>query len=275
MNSIMVVNETHDYDKFHRLVGNRQVKEVRVKKIIKSIQTVGAIPNPIIVNEKMEVIDGQGRLEALRRLSLKVYYIVIPGLGLPECRNMNIDQTNWTLQDYIESYAEEGNENYERFYNLCKKYSKLGITVINFAASGLASCDNYAIKSGSLECTEEQYLNAFAILDYILDFIDIGSVLPGRRDVFYMAIGFCFTHNGINRERLSEKIRENYRQFSPAVTMDQMLDEISDAYNYRYRGEKAYLKTDYQKMMEKKYKWYRNKWGQKRNYLEMEGKTND
>ena len=96
---------TNDYDMFKRLEGNRSVTELRVKKISNSIKTVGYVMNPIIVNERFEVIDGQGRLEVLRRLELPVYYIVVNGIGRKECIAMNINQTNWSLYDYIQSYA--------------------------------------------------------------------------------------------------------------------------------------------------------------------------
>ena len=270
MDNLMVVHETHDYGMFKRLTGNRSIKELRVKKILRSIQTVGAIPNPIIVNEKMEVIDGQGRLEALKRLSQKVYYIVVPGLGINECRNMNIDQVNWTLPDYIDSCSEEGNENYERLKKLCDKYGKLGITVINYAVTGLASCDNKSIKTGNYCCDSEKYIEAENLLDYVMEFYDVGIKLAGRRDIFFMAIGFSYGDKDVNRGRLLQKVKENYRQFSPAATMEQMLDEISEAYNYKARDNRIYLKTDYQKKMESLYKWYRSKYGNKRDYLTME-----
>ena len=50
---------SHDYDKFTRVKGNRNPKSA--KKIIESINNVGYILNPILVNEKFEVIDGQNR----------------------------------------------------------------------------------------------------------------------------------------------------------------------------------------------------------------------
>ena len=63
---------TKDYSIFRRLVGNRDIPESRISKIVESIQTIGWIHNPIIVNEKMEVIDGQGRLTELQRLKTKI-----------------------------------------------------------------------------------------------------------------------------------------------------------------------------------------------------------
>lgn len=65
------IKRTNNYDMFKRLEGNRFVDPKKVNKLKKSINEVGYISNPIIVNEKMEVIDGQHRLEALKELGNK------------------------------------------------------------------------------------------------------------------------------------------------------------------------------------------------------------
>lgn len=86
---------TDNYGMFKRLEGNRDIADSRCKKIIKSIQTNGYIHSPIIVNENMEVIDGQGRLKALETLGLPVEYIVFPGMSIKECIALNVYQTGW------------------------------------------------------------------------------------------------------------------------------------------------------------------------------------
>ena len=104
---------TMNYDQFKYLDGNRSVKDGRVNKILNSIDEVGYIPAPIIVNEKMEIIDGQGRLEACRRRKIPISYLVIKGIGINECTAMNINQSNWTINDYIERYKDD-----QSIYNL-------------------------------------------------------------------------------------------------------------------------------------------------------------
>ena len=81
---------TTDYDSFKRVLGNRKVLEDRVSKILASFDKIGYIPVPIIVNEKYEVIDGQGRLEACKRRGLPVNFIIRPGLKIEDCIVMNI-----------------------------------------------------------------------------------------------------------------------------------------------------------------------------------------
>ena len=84
-----VVKTTRDYEVFKKLKGNRDVTESQVEKVIKSIKTIGLLPNPVIVNENMEVVDGQARVEACKRLGLAVPYMVANGAGIDTAIALN------------------------------------------------------------------------------------------------------------------------------------------------------------------------------------------
>lgn len=118
----METQRTTDYSMFRAMTGNRMVSEARVKKIMDSIMEVGWISNPILINEKNEVIDGQGRLEALRRLGMPVEYRVVPGLTVRECRALN-ETTSWHNPEYIKSWSDTGNESYKRLWQMMTMYN--------------------------------------------------------------------------------------------------------------------------------------------------------
>ena len=160
------IKSTMNYSIFKKLEGNRPVVNRRVNKIIASIQNVGYITSPLIVNEKMEVIDGQGRLEALEQLKMPVEYIIHPGIGINECIAMNINQGNWSLKDYIESYATRGNKSYQRLEQLIKEYPLANLDVIATAALRINKITGTMVKDGSLVLTEEQYDKAVERLNY-------------------------------------------------------------------------------------------------------------
>lgn len=96
----VTVQTTREYSKFKKLKGDRVPTQYRVNRLISSIKKVGYIGAPIIVNEKMEIVDGQARVEALETLSLSVPYIVVPGAGLDEAMALNGVQSKAAADDF-------------------------------------------------------------------------------------------------------------------------------------------------------------------------------
>lgn len=260
------IQKTSNYSIFERLQGNRSVSLARVKKIINSINKIGQIPSPIIVNEKYQVIDGQGRLEAFKQLDLPVYYMVVEGIGIDECIAMNIDQTNWKLTDYIESYAEIGNMNYIFLSKLLSSYSKFGIGIAPVIRAITNGCDvdSRIIKSGKFICTKEDYNNAVEILNYEARFKDvIEKIGGGRKDFIYSAIGFAFMCKQCDNDRLYKKMNENIRDFRRCANLKDCLEELSNIYNSRARVEmKCYLHILYETEQAAKYPWYKTRYGE-------------
>lgn len=246
------VYRTYDYGMFKKLEGNREVQDSRKKKIIKSINSVGYVMSPLIVNEKMEIVDGQGRFEALQELGLPIDYIIAPNSGIDECRAMNLNQTNWKISDYIKSYADMGNENYVRFMKLMDAYKEFGVVTIITALTGksFVGASSEYIKSGNLICDERDYANAIDNLDFLRPYSPIGKQVKGRREFFYSALIFCHHHQDIDDSRLYKKISESYGRMGGMVSVETSLDEISKIYNERKRGDKVYLQTDYKRAMD-------------------------
>jgi hypothetical protein len=68
---------------------------------------------PIIVNEKMEVCEGQHRLEAYKTLSIPITYIIKEGLDIFDIRKLNSVSRKWTMEEYLMSHVKLGNTDYE------------------------------------------------------------------------------------------------------------------------------------------------------------------
>lgn len=111
------IYKTSNYRSFKNLQGNRHDIEQRAKKLMPSLEKVGLL-SPIVVNERMEVLDGQARLMALERLQMPVDYIVKPGAGIEERVEMNIHAKKWTTKNFIDSYAERGDVSYKYLRSL-------------------------------------------------------------------------------------------------------------------------------------------------------------
>jgi len=115
------VYKTNDLSIFKQIDGNRVPNLQHIKRLSDSIRVYGMKCNPILVNERMEVIDGQHRLMAAKEANSFVYYIVIDGYSLDEVHTLNLNQKNWSKKDFMEGYANMGIESYIKLRDFVAK----------------------------------------------------------------------------------------------------------------------------------------------------------
>ncbi len=237
------IYSTNDYSVFKKLNGNRGILENRKALLVRSISERGWIRNPIVVNENMEVIDGQGRLEALRELGRPVEYVVAKGATISDCIALNIKQTNWKSNDYVKCYADMGNENY---IVLCSKYGvyhHLPNTCVNtlvgrYTADGAANASD--LREGLFKVFDKEQL------DSRLEFADKCVALIGRGNGrlrnWCSVIKFVYYCDKISNELFLERLARNRHLIQPCVTVKQILECFEDAYNYGCkRSNKVYF----------------------------------
>lgn len=258
---IPVIQVTKDYSIFKRMEGNREVTARRASKIRKSIEEIGYVPNPIIVNENMEIIDGQGRLEALKSLELPVFYIVVPGLALKDCISMNVNSTKWGVKDYIMSFAETGNEDYKRLLNLIESYD-LPLTTVCCAATGVMQAANSKIKTGHIVLDEEYYRAVDAMLAYVDRFVPIMKEhrISNKAPV-YSALCYCYQLDDVDNERLLQSFERYWHKLTSATATLEVFDAITEIYNFGRRTNKVYITTKYREYLDGRYPWYASYWG--------------
>lgn len=247
------IYETDDYSMFRKLAGNRYTKGE--KKIIQSISDVGYVRNPILVNEKMEIIDGQNRFEALKTLGYPIQYIMQAGIGLRECRALNIGQTNWGTWDYIESYAAQGNESYQRVKALIVEFRKTYRleAILSFAVPtqicGSSFCSK-AIKDGKVILSQEGYETARARL---IATEELGyEAFRARRELpvrsFYAAVAYAFIHPLVDTNLLIAKMEKDPKAVPPCTRPVDMLGYFDAVYNRgKHASGKVFMSMDFQK----------------------------
>lgn len=263
------VFETYDYQKFKKLEGNRSVLETRKKRIEKSVNEHGQRFNPILVNEKFEVVEGQGRLEVFHAKNMPIQYIVHDGLTLDDCVVFNSTNTSWTLQDYIDSFIAQGNENYIRLNNLIKAHKQIPINAVMFAVTGMtggSKSEKSDIKGGKVVVTEADYLHAENLLSYADKFW--ANFTKGNRNYMAVAAMFAYSIDGIDREQLVDKWNKygRIKRFDiPATTIYDACGVLEGVYNYNIKGKSAiYIQTEYDKYCRKQNAAYASRWASKR-----------
>lgn len=245
------VQSTYDYGRFKLILGNRNVSSV--KKILKSIDTVGQLITPIIVNEKYEIIDGQHRYQAWKERNLPIYYIVCDGYGIKECIAMNTTSENWKSEDYINCYAEYGLFDYVALRSFENKYAgKLSKIVIRAAAAGYygkSSVD--AIKNGTYKLAEHES-EIEKELDY-LSMFDIPRSLRGNAQLIYYILRFCYEYEDVDNAKLYKQWQEAGSQIQGVTDIKSAAEAVERVYNYRCaRKSYVYIATEYRKKAEQK-----------------------
>jgi len=98
---------TKNYNLFKILDGNRGVKNSHVARLVHSFG-LNYLISPITVNENWEIIDGQHRFEAAKKLELEIYFFIVQGYNLNEVQTLNQNASNWNKNDFVESYSKLG-----------------------------------------------------------------------------------------------------------------------------------------------------------------------
>ena len=165
---------TTDYDKFKMINGNRMLNKRNLSKLLKSIDEE-LLVIPIIVNEKLEVCDGQHRLECCRLLKKPVYFIIQEGYGLSQIQRCNSTSSTWVKSDYLNMFIEAGNQNYLDFDEVRKKY---GLNVYSLLKiSSIIKCQtlsavNHSFENGTYVFDAATYMGVCNFLEALEDFAD-------------------------------------------------------------------------------------------------------
>lgn len=229
---------TKDYKMFKKLLGNRFVEERRVKRLMDSINKIGYLNSAIIVNEAMEVIDGQTRLEALKRLNLPVYYCIHKGAGIEECLMLNIKQQNWTIDDYAKSYAEQGNENYIKLLALTKQL-EVHISIAYYLAKNIVSNSgaNAIVTQGKVIISDDEYNRTINNAEFIKTANENIAVGMQRR-LTLTALNYAYNIDGIDKKRFMSVAKNKLHLMKPYATIETVLAEISSLYNKNLKKDK-------------------------------------
>jgi hypothetical protein len=123
------VHSTTDYSVFKRPDYQRDVKDSYIEKIMSSIKREGQI-EAITVDVSGNVVDGQHRLEALKRLKMPVWYCINHALEDRDkssfaCKSANNVSNKWTIMSYVNWAKRNGNDIVGEAEAIANEWSKL------------------------------------------------------------------------------------------------------------------------------------------------------
>lgn len=231
------VYETYDYDAFKKMNGNRSLTIGRLNKLVASFRA-GRILCPITVNAKMEIVDGQGRFEACKALGMAINFVIDPDATIDDCRRMNRYNTHWTVTDFIHSYAEMGNENYQIFLRAYES-TKLTIQGLMRVIHKINARQD-VIEKGRLKFSENDEQKAYEVNKFIQDFKE-SMIIPSITKTLESALIIAYETDGFDPERMIRNARKNRMSFVVMAKLPDMLKELTRIYNYRASKNSIYF----------------------------------
>lgn len=228
-----VVNEvfkTNDYSIFVLSKFNRNV--IFRKEMLE--QAKEGIISPIVVNEEMIVIDGQNRLLHSEKAGVPVEYIIKEGLTEDDIVRMNTVQKPWSLQNYIEAFANQGLEEYEKLIDLINQRLSNVTNIVQISLNAPTDTRKpiRSVKSGKFKFFN--YEKTVEFLQYSKRFRSdtktpkIGNVETALYELYRLS--------GIDRNRIIDKVVQTGVSDELKVkrpTHTEALKMLLDAYNNR------------------------------------------
>lgn len=217
--------ETKTYTKFKFMGNNRELQPNHIAALKTDLQERGQL-TPIVVNELMEVIDGQHRVVALTELGLPISYIVVPGLRIGDALAMNILQKGWSIDDYAHSYADSGNINYQRYLALKDEFGFSNSITLHAISVGDTVFKKF--RQGELDLNENKLADATQRLTALESVMEWATMVATRP--FAIAFFDILASPEYDQERMERKLATVGRSLLKALATPEdnrrMLEEI-------------------------------------------------
>ena len=235
------VYETTDYALFSYIEGNRHVDQQtrNVKNLLRSFQQDDYLFTIIFVNEKYQIIDGQNRFEAAKKLLLPVRFVIIEGYGIDEVMIYNQNQKNWKMDEFVKSFANQKNEDYMFLYNLMIRYNIALKSIIPFFRGYAMYYNTNNNEASSLNKGLLEIINKNAIERKINLYAQLPlSGFTVKKDVFNSALSYLFDVKGYNNERMIERLLNSGLVLTKRVSILQYAELFETIYNYNMKKDR-------------------------------------
>lgn len=224
------VNVTTNYEQFNFINSNREQSRGHIEALKRAFEENGNLTRvqPILVNDRMEIIDGQHRYTAAKELSQPVYYTVMPGLGIREARSMNILHRGWTIEDYAKSYASTGDTSYQKYLAIKEDYGFNHSITLTYIIGRDAKGIFKTFQAGEFVLEDEA-----AARERLDKLASVGEFAPVLDRYFAIALLKVMGVSGYDHKRMVNKLEINQdlqRKYASVADYQRMLEEI---YNHR------------------------------------------
>lgn len=237
---------TTDYSIFNILKENRDVRKSRVTKIMNSISEINFTRcQPIVLNEKMEIIDGQTRFFACKELGLPIYYMIekLNGQSVKVMTSMNTKQAKWNQDEFIDLYYKQGHPVFIETKECMEKYPFITSSTALYFVTNQPNLRD--IKTGDPATIKKGKIPYSTFGDILVDFKEI---FKDYNHVFFIrALINVVKLNLYNHKDDFKRFEKHRYQLKGCSDINQYLQMFEEILNYHRRGGKIDVITEYNK----------------------------
>ena len=253
-----VIYETTDLSIFKFMKeGNRpidldHVKQLKERMGEKFLRTI------IIVNKFMEIIEGQHRYSAIKRINeenvikglplISIEFVVCENYGVEECCEYNGKGKNWTNKNITEGGKILKIEEYEIYDEFVKKYNLPHNVTIGLLTGETTNAKNsYDFKNLKLKIADIN--TSLDKANKIVEIVNTGIIPIGKSDqpisVFGLALLDIFNVEGYDHNRMVSKCKEYVRRENKSLrrltNITEPLIEFEDIYNHKEKSKTLFI----------------------------------
>ena len=230
------LRETSTYSCFVYNTEQRPVDVKHVRDLMESMETFGFLPSKPVQTyqegKKFVIIDGHHRFVAAKNLGIPVIYIAEPRSHADSMAKVNGLQKTWQLKNYLAQYVKRGLPAYLELAD----YNKLGFSIQQAAKmlAGLSAAGygggkvSVAIKDGTFKVIKRDKIEVIA--KFLRENGSMNKAFPTTN--FITAFELCLRADGFDPDQLTRKLSLNPKTITRTATVDQMLDQLEEVYNY-------------------------------------------
>lgn len=239
---------TTDYKIFNRIKGNRELNKLKIKKIVRDIKNGNdLLPDfPILVSvnngARLDVTDGQHRLESAIQTKRPIYYIVRKeDLSLEKMARFNSLQEKWKPKDFINCYIEKGSDDYRKLSDFIDQYGVPVSVALNLLLYGVTGGDTGSkediaemFRRGEFKCKHMK--QATEIIEECKKFAAFSG---WNSRPFIVTISKILGADQCDFEELIEKFNADPRQLQRHSNSKAYLTNLEQIYNKGYHKRRT------------------------------------
>lgn len=230
------MEKTNKYSQFIFVNTNRnKIHEYRVKELMESIKQENFLHlKPILVNKKMEVMDGNHRLLAAQALKVDIYYVVDDVSD--SCMLAMQNSKQWINADYLNFYVRKGKAEYIKLLNFMKLHS-LSMTIAMKLCSAQKGAPMIKFRTGEFLFSTDTCSNDILICQKTIEKVMIhytgnaGSWCKSAK--FWISFSSFIRHPLFDDKKWFNNLNKLMPLMGPKVSSEHYVSMFEKIYNHR------------------------------------------